>query len=142
MKSTIFFLAFCFSICAQAQSGVYTPPPVGTPPMVIGKGVVMTSCQNMPQFPGGPDSLNQFLRHHLKTVAPCAPGQQNSTVHVLFVNEMDGSVTGLTPFNLADADIAKALNGCMSPSPKWSPGLEDGVPVRVFCDMYLPACGF
>jgi hypothetical protein len=141
MRYTFFLVAFFIATFAQAQTGVNTLPTNGTSPIVIGEGTVMTRCQTPPQFAGGPDALNQFVRKHLKSVAPCAPGQENSTVHVLFVNEMDGSVTGLTPFNLAEAGVVQKLIGFMSPAPRWTPGYEDGKPVRVYCDMYLPACG-
>jgi len=80
---------------------------------------------------GGLEKFRDWVQH--KTVYP-EVAQQNGirgTVIILFIVERDGSVSNVKVVKsvnpLLDAEAVKAIES----SPKWSPGIQRGEPVRV-----------
>lgn len=100
---------------------------------------IFTSVEEFPSFPGGMEKFYGFLRKEL--VYPPIP-RENGTqgrVVVSFVVEKDGSLT--------DIKIARGVSGIggddlgaeairiLKRSPKWTPGKQNGRPVRVAYNM-------
>ena len=90
-----------------------------------------------PQFPGGRDSLKQFL--HRETVYPEKYKAQaiNCLVVVGFTIEKDGSITDIyllkeTAGFVAFAAEAKRVVASM---PRWIPGTMNGKPIRSKCSL-------
>jgi TonB family protein len=84
----------------------------------------------MPEFPGGPDSLNVFLRRNTQWPHPLYDA--TGTVLIEFVVEVDGSITNPTiKVSLSPELDAEALRlvGLM---PKWKPARAQGEPVRCY----------
>ena len=89
--------------------------------------------EQMPGFPGGTNALMKFIKKNL--IYPNEAIQKNvkATCHVGFVIEKDGSVTGVKLFRAienCDSCNLEALR-VIKMLPTWSPGLQNGIPVRV-----------
>jgi hypothetical protein len=55
----------------------------------------------------------------------------------IFVIEKDGSLTNIKIKENADRSIAREMKRVIASSPKWSPGIISGKPVRVRCQILL-----
>ena len=87
--------------------------------------------EQMPQFPGGPSALMQFLSSNVKYPKEAYEKNVQGRVIASFVVEKDGSITeavirkSIDP--LLDAEALRVI-GSM---PKWEPGMQNGEAVRV-----------
>ncbi|MCB0809482.1 MAG: energy transducer TonB [Flavobacteriales bacterium] len=99
---------------------VYDPEPL--------KDILYTRAEVMPEYPGGEHAMVEYLRGRVQdTDGVRMKGKATAS----FVVEKDGTVTQVQldegmgePF---DERMVDALEG----SPKWSPGTDQGRPVRV-----------
>ena len=88
--------------------------------------------EEMPEFPGGQDSLNAFLSREIVYPKVALENGIKGTVLVEFVVEKDGRVTnGKVKVPLFPECDEEALRGVMS-MPKWKPGKNMGKPVRCY----------
>ena len=86
----------------------------------------------MPEFPGGPDSLNAFLSREIQYPPIAKNNGITGTVLVEFVVEKDGRVAhGKVKVPLFPECDVEALRGVM-PMPKWKPGKNMGKTVRCY----------
>lgn len=86
----------------------------------------------MPEFPGGPDSLNAFLSREIQYPPVAKNNGIKGTVLIEFVVEKDGRVTnGKVKVPLFPECDVEALRGVMS-MPNWKPGKNMGKPVRCY----------
>jgi protein TonB len=86
----------------------------------------------MPTFKGGGlDKFREWVNKRTNYPQAAIDGKIKGTVFLTFVVEKDGSVSNVTVLKgvhpLLDNEAIKAI----SESPKWSPGLQRGQPVRV-----------
>jgi TonB family protein len=84
-----------------------------------------------PAFPGGMNEFRQYLSDQISASAVFRTHHDQGKVLVSFVIDTDGNV--VTPRVLASPDEAlsqEAIN-VIKQSPQWSPGYQDGQPVRV-----------
>ena len=94
----------------------------GEPPVMF--------AEEMPEFPGGPDSLNAFLTRNIQW--PIGYGCATGTVLVEFIVEKDGTVTHPTiSVSLGSAFDNEALR-LVSLMPKWEPARTQGEPIRCY----------
>ena len=88
--------------------------------------------EEMPEFPGGPDSLNAFLSKEIQYPLVAKDNGITGTVLVEFVVEEDGQVTNAkVKVPLSPECDKEAVRGVMS-MPKWKPGKNMGKPVRCY----------
>ena len=88
--------------------------------------------EEMPEFPGGPDSLNAFLSREIQYPPIAKNNGITGTVLIEFVVEKDGRVTnGVVKVPLFPDCDEEALRGVMS-MPNWRPGKNMGKPVRCY----------
>ena len=88
--------------------------------------------EEMPEFPGGPDSLNAFLSKEIQYPLVAKDNGITGTVLVEFVVEEDGRVTNAkVKVPLFPECDKEAVRGVMS-MPKWKPGKNMGKPVRCY----------
>ena len=86
--------------------------------------------EEMPEFPGGTDSLNAFLRREIVYPKVALENGITGTVLVEFIVEKDGRVTnGKVKVPLYSDCDAEALRVVMS-MPKWKPAMLKGKAVR------------
>lgn len=89
-------------------------------------------AEEMPEFPGGTDSLNAFLSREIQYPPVAKKNGITGTVLVEFVVEADGRVTNAkVKVPLFPECDKEAVRGVMS-MPKWKPGRSMGKPVRCY----------
>ena len=94
----------------------------GEPPVMF--------AEEMPEFPGGPDSLNAFLRQNLKW--PIGYGCWSGTVLVEFIVEIEGSITNPRVEVSLYKDFDEEAIRVVKLMPKWKPARTQGEPVRCY----------
>jgi protein TonB len=88
--------------------------------------------EEMPEFPGGVDSMKTFLRREIVYPKVALENGITGTVLVEFIVEKDGRVTnGKVKVPLYSDCDAEALRVVMS-MPKWKPAKNMGKPVRCY----------
>ena len=98
----------------------------------IGDDIVSRFVEEMPEFPGGQDSLNAFLSREIQYPPIAKKNGISGTVLIEFVVEKDGRVTnGVVKVSLSPDCDEEALRGVMA-MPKWKPGKNMGKPVRCY----------
>ncbi len=112
---------------------IITPPNPGTggTPPIEQPGKIFTWVGEMPKFPGG--NVESYIGGKLQYSARDIELGIQGTVVASFVVEKDGSISNVT--------LLKGINGgpdlnqealrVLSEMPKWTPGKQDGHPVRV-----------
>jgi periplasmic protein TonB len=91
-----------------------------------------------PTFRGG--DLEKFREWVQKRVVYPQEAQENrihGKVYLTFVVERDGSVSNVNIVRSVDKSLDDAAKKAIESSPKWSPGLQRGRPVRVRFSIYL-----
>lgn len=85
----------------------------------------------MPEFPNGLDALFNFISDNLKYPSDALEkGMQGRVVVQVVVNE-DGSVTRPQILKSISPSLDKEALRIVSIMPKWKPGTQDGIPVKV-----------
>lgn len=97
-----------------------------------GAGDAFFLVEVMPSFKGGGmEKFREYIRNHTNYPKEAVEKKIKGTVYLSFVVERDGSVSTVTIMKgvnpLLDGEAVKVI----SDSPKWSPGLQRGLPVRV-----------
>jgi len=88
--------------------------------------------EEMPEFPGGADSLKAFLAREIQYPPVAKNNGIRGTVLIEFVVEKDGRVTNAkVKVPLFPECDKEAVRGVMS-MPKWKPGRNMGKPVRCY----------
>lgn len=96
---------------------------------------IFSNINQMPEFPGGMDALQQYLRDHFKYPEQALKEGIGGKVEVRFTVNKDGSII--------DAIIKKGIgHGCdeealrlVKEMPRWQPGMHNGKLVQVFYTM-------
>lgn len=84
-----------------------------------------------PMFPGGDQALFAYLSKHIKYPSiPQELGVQGKVI-LQFVVDKDGSISHLSVVRSVDPHLDKEAIRVVQSMPKWSPGKQRGVPVRV-----------
>ena len=101
--------------------------PEGTPDPNKAYDVV----EEMPQFPGGPSKLFEFLARNVMYPAEAEKAGVQGRVIVSFVVEKDGSISNAKTVKAIhpalDAEALRVINSM----PKWMPGKQNGESTRV-----------
>ena len=88
--------------------------------------------EEMPEFPGGPDSLNAYLSRQIQYPPVAKNNGITGTVLVEFVVEKDGRVTNAKVKVPLFPECDKEAVQCVMSMPKWKPGKNMGRPVRCY----------
>jgi len=90
---------------------------------------------SMPRFPGGEEARIRFMVDHLVYPQQALNEGIRGTVYISFVVDTVGNIVDITLLRgispLLDQEAMRVV-GIM---PKWTPGLLDGIPVRVLFNM-------
>ncbi len=107
---------------------------------------VFSDYETMPQFPGGDVALKDFIHKNIQMPIEVVEAGIQCKIFVSFVVEKDGSATG---FKIVKSTImdkngnpipnnSKLLKSCEKEAlrvlklmPRWQPGTQNGIPVRV-----------
>lgn len=88
--------------------------------------------EEMPEFPGGPDSLNAYLSREIQYPPVAKNNGITGTVLIEFVVEKDGRVTNAKVKVPLFPECDKEAVQCVMSMPKWKPGRNMGKPVRCY----------
>lgn len=118
----------------KSVSGKHTPSETRTLP-VEDNDVDPLICyysETMPEFPGGPDSLNAYLARTIQYPQDARDKGVSGTVLAEFVVEKDGHVGQVTIkvplYPPCDEEVVRVLQQM----PLWKPATNQGQPVRCF----------
>ena len=88
--------------------------------------------EQMPEFPnGGTAGLMNFISKNLKYPTVCQESGVQGRVVVSFVVDKDGSTTDFRVVRSVDKYLDKEALRVLNGMPKWKPGKQKGVPVKV-----------
>lgn len=92
---------------------------------------VFDVVEQMPQFPGGPSALFEYLSKNIKYPVVAEENGVQGRVIVTFVVERDGSITDVKVVKSVDPSLDKEARRVVSGMPHWIPGKQNGSAVRV-----------
>lgn len=87
--------------------------------------------EQMPAYPGGNQSLMKFLQENVNYPAKAQENNVQGRVVVSFIVEKDGSITNVKVVNSVDPSLDAEALRVVNSMPRWIPGKQNGVPVRV-----------
>jgi len=92
---------------------------------------VFDVVEQMPQFPGGPNALFEYLSKNIKYPVVAEENGIQGRVIVTFVVERDGSITDVKVAKSVDPSLDKEARRVVKSMPHWIPGKQNGSAVRV-----------
>jgi protein TonB len=93
---------------------------------------IFTIVEEMPTFSGGDSSnFREYISKNLKYPQSASENGIQGRVFVGFVVERDGSVSNVKIIRGVDPQLDKEAVRVIQSSPKWNPGKQRGIPVRV-----------
>lgn len=107
------------------------PGPGGPPPPLPPVEKTFMWVAEMPKFPGG--DVETYIGEKIKYSEEDIKLGIEGTVHATFIIEKDGSVSNVKLLRgiAGGSDLDKEALRVLSEMPKWTPGKQDGHPVRV-----------
>ena len=97
----------------------------------VNTGKTFDVVEEMPQFPGGPSKLFEFLAKNVNYPTEAEKANIQGRVIATFVVEKDGSISNVKVVKsvdpLLDAEAVRVINAM----PNWLPGKQNGKEVRV-----------
>lgn len=87
--------------------------------------------EEMPQFPGGPSGLFQFLSQNIEYPVVAEENGVQGRVILTFIVERDGSISNVTIVKSVDPSLDAEAVRVVRSMPRWIPGKQKGAPVRV-----------
>ena len=92
---------------------------------------IFVVVESMPQFPGGIQKLLEYLHSNIRYPVLAKESNIQGKVFVSFVVEKDGSVTDVKVLRGIGGGCDEEAIRVVSQMPKWIPGRQRDVPVRV-----------
>lgn len=96
------------------------------------EGEIFVVVEQMPHFPGGQGALMKYLAHNIHYPKEAKDAQLQGRVMVKFVIEKDGSITNACVVRSIGPSLDNEALRVINSMPKWKPGMQRGVPVRVY----------
>lgn len=100
-------------------------------PRIIEDEPVLVISGEMPSFPGGFPAMRKFLADNI--VYPRLAKEVGITgiVYLEFIIEKDGSITNIVLLKMINGGCDEEAVRVIGIMPKWNPGKQNGIPVRV-----------
>ena len=94
---------------------------------------IYTVVEQNPEFQGGMDAMIAWLGENVKYPVQAREAGLEGTVHVTFVVERDGTITGVKVIkpNEKMKELEDEAVRAVRSMPKWKPGKSNGKKVRV-----------
>ncbi|MCC8409410.1 TonB family protein [Mucilaginibacter sp. UR6-1] len=92
---------------------------------------IFTAVETQPNFPGGLAAFGKYLEKNIHYPAVARENNVQGRVFVQFVVEKDGSLTDIKVLRGIGSGCDEEAMRVLKKSPKWSPGIQNGRPVRV-----------
>ena len=117
------------------QNGQNAPEPLRSEPLNIPQPVnsnrVYDVVEQMPSFPGGISGLRTYLNQNIRYPAEAQENGVQGRVVVSFVVEKNGQINDVTVMRHVDPSLDKEAIRVVRNMPRWTPGKQEGEPVRV-----------
>lgn len=84
-----------------------------------------------PEFPGGEEALYKYLAENIKYPEKAKNDKVEGRVYITFVIEKDGTVSDAKVLRSVNEELDAEALRVINAMPKWKPGTQRGVPVRV-----------
>lgn len=84
-----------------------------------------------PEFPGGLEALYKYLAENIKYPVMAKNNKVEGRVYITFVIEKDGNVSDAKVLRSVNEELDAEALRVINAMPKWKPGMQQGVPVRV-----------
>ena len=97
----------------------------------VDPNVVLNASEEMPQFPGGQSAMLDYLAKNINYPVVAEENGIQGKVIVTFVVERDGSITEVKIAKSVDPSLDKEAVRIVESMPRWKPGKQKGVTVRV-----------
>ena len=94
---------------------------------------VYENVDQMPEYPGGQDSLISFISKNVEYPAEAQENKAQGKVFVNFVVDESGNVTNARVIRSVDPDLDKEALRVINLMENWIPGKENGKVVKVKC---------
>ena len=120
----IVFGLISFNIVAQNKQ-----PKVDTASML--QDTILTNVDDMPSFNGGEELMYKWLAGNIKYPQLALQKGISRTVIVSFIVEKDGSITNVGVLKGIGGGCDEEASRVVKNMPKWKPGKQKGIPVRV-----------
>jgi hypothetical protein len=92
----------------------------------------LTNVEQMPEFPGGKDSLTKFIRKNFNyTNKPNTDPIKRTRIYVQFIVDKNGTIKNLKVLKGINPLLDKEAMRVMNMMPKWKPGKQNGENVSV-----------
>lgn len=92
---------------------------------------VYVIVETPPKFPGGEDAMMQFIGKEIVYPAKAKENGISGRVVVSFIINIDGSISDIRTLKSLGWGCDEAVVEVIKAMPKWTPGTQKGVPVRV-----------
>ena len=93
--------------------------------------MVFDVVEVMPQYPGGQIAMLKYIMENIKYPEQAMKEGIQGRVTVRFIVEKDGSISDVRPILSVHPLLDKEAVRVVESMPKWSPGKQNGKPVRV-----------
>jgi TonB family protein len=90
-----------------------------------------TIVEQMPEFPGGPEALKNYLAEQLKYPEVAKESYHQGVAYLTFVVELDGNLSGIKVIRGIGAGCDEEALRLVKGMPTWKPGKQNGDVVRV-----------
>lgn len=101
------------------------------PPKHEEENKVFDIVEQQPLFPGGPAALLKYLSDNTKYPVVAQENGVQGRVTVQFVVEKDGSISDVHVLRGVDPSLDKEAVRVVKSMPRWTPGKQNGITVRV-----------
>ncbi|MBN2172846.1 MAG: energy transducer TonB [Bacteroidales bacterium] len=112
----------------------YTPPEIEEEETVV-EDQVFVVVEAMPYFPGGEEARIRYLNDNIKYPVMAREAGIEGTVYVTFVVEKDGSISKVKVLRGIGGGCDEEAMRVVEEMPKWNPGRQRNIPVRVQFNM-------
>ncbi len=92
---------------------------------------IYESAEHIPTYPGGVAALMEFIKSNLQYPEDAIAEKAEGLIQVSFVVEKDGSTSEFEVLDEHHPSLEAEAVRVMKMMPKWNPGTQDGVKVRV-----------
>ncbi len=126
LKSLLLMAGLLFAGRTLAQNDAVPPPP----PMPDVDDTELVVVEQMPEFPGGQGALAAFMVKEVKYPKKAKRDGIEGKVYVSFVVDTAGNITDVSILRGAHPLLDEEAMRAVRLMPKWTPGKQNGKPVK------------
>lgn len=115
----------------------FPPPPPFTEKANDNADAPLLFAQQMPEFPGGTASLNRWLSRNINYPEAAQNLGLSGRIYLNFIVDRDGSISNIRVTRGVDDLLDQEAIRVIGAMPKWKPGMQNGVPVKVSFNIYV-----